>query len=256
MYRVESPGHPIHYRFDALSGVPHGVFTRHGGVSHGPWASLNVGHTVGDDPAAVAANEARVCAALGVSAARVATARQVHGTDVLRVAAQQAGATVGAADGLVTDASGVALLMRVADCAPVLLYGPDRGVVGIAHAGWRGALGGVAARTARVMIEEYGCDPRALRAGIGPSIGPCCYEVGAEVYEPFAARWGAGTLRREAGGGVHLDLWEANARALREVGVEHVEIAALCTCCRREEFYSHRGDGGRTGRLAAVIGLP
>lgn len=256
MYRVESPGHPIHYRFDALSGVPHGVFTRHGGVSHGPWASLNVGHTVGDDPAAVAANEARVCAALGVSAARVATARQVHGTDVLRVAAQQAGATVGAADGLVTDASGVALLMRVADCAPVLLYGPDRGVVGIAHAGWRGALGGVAARTARVMIEEYGCDPRALRAGIGPSIGPCCYEVGAEVYEPFAARWGAGTVRRVAGGGVHVDLWEANARALREVGVEHVEIAALCTCCRREEFYSHRGDGGRTGRLAAVIDLP
>ena len=256
MYRVESPGHPAHYCFDTLSGVLHGVFTRRGGVSQGHWASLNVGHTVGDDPAAVAANEGRVFAAFGVSAAQVATARQVHGADVLRVAAHQAGATVGAADGLVTDVPGVALLMRVADCAPILLHGPDRGVVGVAHAGWRGALAGVAARTARVMIEDYGCDPRALCAGIGPSIGPCCYEVGAEVYEPLAARWGPGVVRRVAGGGVHADLWEANACALREVGVERIEVAALCTCCRREEFYSHRGDGGRTGRLAALIGLP
>lgn len=273
MQRIESPGQPPHYRFEALdcealdcealdgpepsAGLLQAVTTRLGGVSREPWASLNLGHTVGDDPRAVAANEQRAYAALGVAAGQVITARQVHGADVARVGAAEAGRVAGSADALVTDAPGVVLLMRFADCTPVLFHAPDRGVVAIAHAGWRGALAGVAAHTARAMIEHYGCDPHTLRVGIGPSIGPCCYEVGAEVYGPMADRWGADVVDRTAGapGKAHLNLPECSARALGEVGVEHIEMAAVCTCCRREEFFSHRGDGGHTGRFAALIGL-
>jgi hypothetical protein len=130
--------------------------------------------------------------------------------------------------------------------------------VGLAHAGWQGTLKGVAAKAAQAMCAAYGCQADELYAGLGPAIGPCCFEVGPEVLEAVrAASWGRDELisRSQADGKAHLDLWRANALQLREVGVQHIEVAGLCTCCHRHEFFSHRGEHGHTGRFAAVIGL-
>lgn len=250
-------GPPPHYRFEALGHVQHAVFTRQGGLSVGPFASLNVGHTVGDDAAHVEANHAAIYAALGITPAQVVCGRQVHGHRVAVVTAADGGQVLPATDALVSGAPDLALLLRFADCVPVLFSAPGVGAVGIAHAGWRGTVAHIAARTARALAEVFGCHPQEIVAGVGPSIGPCCYQVGAEVIAEVRAAFGevASSLlsRQQADGTAHLDLWEANAQPLREMGVGRIEVAGLCTRCRRDLFYSHRGDGGRTGRFAAVI---
>jgi hypothetical protein len=250
-------GPPPYYCFESLPGVRHGVFTRLGGRSAGAFASLNVGHTVGDDAAHVEANHAAIYAALGLDPARVVCGRQVHGHQVAVVAASDGGRALAATDALVTDDPRLALMLRFADCAPVLFAAPRVGAVGIAHAGWRGAVARVAAHTVLAMVEAFGCRAEEILASVGPCIGPCCYEVGPEVVAQVEAAFGGAAQgmisRRRADGAAYLDLWEANTQQLREVGVERIERAALCTRCRRDLFFSHRGDGGRTGRFGVVI---
>lgn len=254
---IYQAGPPPHYRFEALSDAQHAVFTRLGGYSVGPFASLNVGRTVGDDPSHVEANQAAIYAALGIAPAQVVCGRQVHGSRVAVVTAADGGRVLASTDALVSDVPELALLLRYADCVPVLFAAPRVGAVGIAHAGWRGTVAHIAAQTALALAEAFGCRPQEIMAGIGPSIGPCCYQVGPEVIAKVQAAFGEGAQplvsRQQADGAAHLNLWEANARQLREVGLERIEIAGLCTRCRRDLFYSHRGDGGRTGRFAAVI---
>ncbi len=237
----------------------HGLFNRHGGHSRGPCASLNVGHSVGDDPEHVAANHRAIYSALQIEAGDVVNAQQVHGARVTIVAADDGGQTLKRTDALISDTPGLTLMMRVADCVPVFLYAARPPAVGLAHAGWRGTLKGIAARTAEAMASAFGYRPEELVVGLGPSIGPCCYEVGPEVVSRVRDAFGTGAdelLSSATGEGkAYLDLWRANALQLKEVGVEQVETAGICTCCRRDEFYSHRGEGGRTGRLAALIGL-
>ena len=250
-------GPPPHYRFALLAQVQHAVFTRLGGYSEGPFASLNVGHTVGDDATHVEANHAALYAALGIAPAQVVCGRQVHGSRVAVVTAADGGQALPATDALVSDTPGLALLLRYADCVPVFFAAPRGGAVGLAHAGWRGTVARIAAVTALSLAEAFGCRPQEIVAGIGPCIGPCCYQVGPEVLAQVRAAFGEGApaliSRQQADGAAHLDLWEANVHQLREVGVEQIEVAGLCTRCRRDLFYSHRGDGGRTGRFAAVI---
>ncbi|MHB1295377.1 MAG: peptidoglycan editing factor PgeF [Anaerolineae bacterium] len=259
MIRVETANVP--YRQFACfpeGHVVHGVFTRVGGVSASPFATLNVGRTVGDDPAAVDENLARVCAALGFVPTEVVTGQQVHADRVAAVGRDEAGQVLPATDALLTDAPGVALLLRFADCVPVLFHDAERGVVGITHAGWQGTAQRIAAKTAQAMMARYGCRPESLQAAIGPSIGPCCFEVGPEVVEAIRASvpeaaWG-GVLHEEAER-PHVDLWQANVCQLQEMGLQRIEVAGLCTQCHRDAFYSHRGEGGRTGRFAALIAL-
>ncbi len=252
---IHHEGPPPFDCFEALAarGVPHAVFTRLGGHSQGPFASLNVGHTVGDDPACVEANHAAIYAALGLGADRVVSGRQVHGCRVVRARAEDGGRVVGVADALFTTEKGLALLQRYADCVPILLAGP--GVVGIAHAGWRGTLARVAAKAALAMAEAAHCRTDQIIACIGPSIGPCCFEIGPEVVSAVRQAFPQmdHLLRAGADGKAHFDLWEANAAQLRAVGVGEIEPAAICTRCRRDLYFSHRGDGGRTGRFAALI---
>jgi len=147
--------------------------------------------------------------------------------------------------------------MRYADCAPVLFYSAARRAVGIAHAGWRGTALRVAAATAQMMVSAFGCDPAELLAAVGPSIGPCCYQVGPEVIEQFRQAFpGEQVLSApDAAGRAYADLWHANVVQLQEVGVAQVEVSGFCTCCRQDVFFSHRGSGGRTGRFAAYIRL-
>jgi len=259
MIRVETNGLP-HYRFSSLAGerLVQAVFTRLGGCSRGPFASLNVGHLVGDDLAAVAANHRSIYSALGISAERVVTGRQVHGCQVTLVTEDDVGTTKPDTDALITNRPDVWLVLRFADCVPILFYTPESEAVGLAHAGWQGTAQAVAARTAERICAAYGCRADELYAAIGPSIGPCCYEVGADVANRVIQADGvtASAARcHPRPDKAYLDLWQANADQLSAIGVRHIEIAGLCTCCHRDVFFSHRGDGGTTGRFAAVIGL-
>ncbi len=231
-----------------LAGFPHGFTTREGGASDPPFDGLNLGGAVGDDPARVAANWALLERGTGLSFARV---RQVHGARAVRVDAACAPALE--ADVVVSAAAGVAACVSVADCVPVLVADPDSGAVAAAHAGWRGTLARAAAEAVRALAAEAGASPGRMVACIGPSIGPCCYEVSADLAARFGAEIGPEVVH--AGGRPRLDLWEANAAVLRLSGVpaERIELLGRCTSCERDLFFSHRRDAGRTGRQVAFI---
>ncbi len=247
------------FRFDnlsALGGVAHGISSRHGGVSEGRFATLNVSFSVGDEPANVEENLRRVAEAVGSSRERLVWPRQVHGSHAVVVDGAKLGDSRPECDVLLTASPEPTLLLRFADCTPVLLADPVRGVVAAAHAGWRGTAARAAAAAVRAMQGSFGTDPREVVAGVGPAIGPCCYEVGEEVAGAFGDRpW---ALSRPNGSRAHLDLWEANRRALVEAGVpeKQVEVAGVCTRCHADTYFSHRAEGGQpAGRFAAVIRL-
>ncbi len=243
--------------FDAYPGVRHAVLTRQGGISPAPWDSLNLGWTVGDDRANVEANYQRWTGALGLVREELTTTWQVHGNRVLVADGSQCG-ILGQADALITRVPGLPLVQRYADCTPILLYDPVRQACGIAHAGWQGTVTRCAEAAVRAMQQEFGCSPADLVAGVGPAIGPCCYEVGPEVVKVIRASHRHPDRLIAPGPQAHtalLDLWEANAQQLHDAGVTQVEVAGLCTSCHRETFFSHRGDRGRTGRFAAFIAI-
>lgn len=220
--------------------------TRAGGISSAPFTSLNLGAFAGDEVASVAENRRRLADALGLASGRVAVGRQMHGTKLAtHVTPPRSSpyATLGRpipeVDGHVTSQPALAALVLVADCLPVALAGP--GGVAMLHCGWRGLAGGIVARG----VEAVG----ATDAAIGPGIGPCCYEVGEELLEVF------GGLGDGIAAGRMLDLAEVARRQLREAGVQRIETAGVCTSCDPERFFSHRRDGGRTGRQAGLVWL-
>jgi YfiH family protein len=251
----------VYYQFDNLSdfaGLSHGIFTRLGGHSRPPWHSLNTGHTVGDDPEAVDANHRLICRALGFSTDDLVSPYQVHGSAVAVVGAEDRGRIIYDTDALVTDVRGVLLMLRFADCTPIWLYDPVRGAIGLAHAGWRGTVDGTVRATVEKMRSTFGSTAAGLVAGIGPSIGPCCYEVGEDVALAVQNAFpdvSPQLLARRTNGRWHLDLWAANWHHLAQAGVQRIEIAGICTACRTEEWFSHRAEHGKTGRIGALIGL-
>ncbi|MFQ6001131.1 MAG: polyphenol oxidase family protein, partial [Anaerolineae bacterium] len=181
-------GGVVYYTFPHLGwGVQHAIFTRLGGLSRSPFDGLNVGHLVGDEDKAVEANHRVIYETLNLGAGEVVTAYQVHSHSVAVVGPKDKGRIVPATDGLVTETPGLALMLRFADCLPILLYDPQMGVIGLGHAGWRGTVGLLAQRLAETMREEFGCHLSQVRAGLGPAIGPCCYSVGEEVREAVQA---------------------------------------------------------------------
>lgn len=248
----------VHYRFEALDsveGLLHTILTRIGGVSRGPYATLNLGHTVGDDLHAVEENHRRALEPLGLDQTRVVSPWQVHGAAVDVVGPEHLGTIRPKTDALVTAAPGVPLLMRFGDCASVLLCDPVRRVVGIAHAGWRGVVARVVEASVQIMTERLKCRPHHIWAGIGPTIGPCCYEVGADVAEKIARACPVGSkVVRHVDGQIHADLPGAVEAQLQAAGIQQIEQAGLCTSCRVDEFFSHRAEDGRTGRFGVVIG--
>jgi polyphenol oxidase len=248
-----------YYKFEMWEGVTHGIFTRLGGVSDAPYASLNLGGSIGDDPQAVLTNHERMYAALDVDESRVCSVWQVHSADVIVATEAVPGQRwITQADAMIADRPGVVLSMRFADCTPVLFHDPVRGVIGMAHAGWRGTVQGVAAETVRAMSENFGSNPADIEAAIGPAIGPDRYQVGEEVVDAVQAYFGMieGLVRRDpADGTAYLDLWAANRLDLERVGVEKIEVAGICTAQHTDEWFSHRAEHGRTGRFGAVLSL-
>ena len=272
----ENNGLIYHYLNDAAlddrgKAIVQGVFTRQGGVSREPWRSLNVGYSVGDDPRAVEVNHQRICRALDIQRGAIATAQQVHGAKVARVRLNDCGNTFAATDGLVTDVPGVVLMLRFADCVPLLFFDLQKPAVGLAHAGWRGTLAGMATRMVEMMQTAFGSCSEELIVGIGPAIGSCCYQVGWELADrvqkqfhqwPDLIRHPSDQNARPDKGTFYFDLWLANRRQLEASGVRSVVVAQHCTACHTDEFFSHRATqlGDRvgtkhTGRFAALAGL-
>jgi YfiH family protein len=222
--------------------------TRMGGVSEGPFESLNLGILTADEPDLVVENRRRLCDAVGVDPETATMAWQVHGADVTEAEPRgivTPGTIFTRCDGLWTDRPGQALVLLTADCLPIALARAN-GSPGLAvlHVGWKGLLAGIVESGVRALGEG------PVEAAIGPGIGPCCYEVGDEVAGPYRERFGEGVLA-----GRNLDLAEAGERALREAGVEVVARTGYCTSCEPELFFSHRRDRGITGRQGVVAAI-
>ena len=230
-----------------LPGARAAFSTRLGGVSEGPFSSLNLGRLTGDLRGAVRENRHRLAAAIGIDPERVLIGRQVHGAQVVRhdqppeprVYANP-GPGLPEADGQVTALPNLAPLVFVADCLPVALAGP--GGVAMVHCGWRGLAAGILQRG----VDEV----EATAAAVGPGVGPCCYEVGEEVLAAFER------LRLDVARGRMLDLRRAARLLLERAGVESVEVSEECTSCQPELFFSHRRDSERTGRQAGLVWIP
>ncbi len=260
MQKIDQAG-PIYYQFEQWLGseaLTHAVFTRHGGTSRAPWSSLNIGGTVGDDPDAVRQNLRLVYDSLELDSRAACEVWQVHSADAVIANAPVPGRRwLARADAMVTNKPGVPLLMRFADCVPVLFYDPAHHAVGIAHAGWRGTVSQVVVSTLRVMQDAFDTRPEQVQAAIGPSIGPDHYQVGPEVVEAINQAFGSthDLIRQASDGSTYLDLWTSNRLALERAGVRSIEIAGICTASNTIDFYSHRAEHGKTGRFGAVIAL-
>jgi YfiH family protein len=246
--------------FESLSRpeIVHAIFTRQGGVSPGPWRSLNVGGTVGDRQERVVANRRRAFEAVGLNAQSMYDVWQVHGQRVVHTdSPRPAHIPHEKADAILTNEPGVTLFMRFADCVPVLLYDPVRSVVGLVHAGWKGTVLGTVSAAIEAMQNRYGTNPGDILAAIGPSIGAHHYPVGPEVVAQVENRFvdRHHTLLIAQNGQVNLDLWAANRLLLERSGVQRIEEARICTACNLEHWYSHRAESGNTGRFGALIAL-
>ena len=241
-------------------GAPHCFTTRLGGVSTGIFDSLNLNFSRGDDPDKVVENFRRIGAVLGFTPDDVVNARQTHSDVVVRVDAQNRGnlAVPGASpecDALITNTPGMALYVSTADCTPILLWDSETGAVGAAHAGWRGTVSAIGAKTVAAMEREFGTKPENIRAAIGPNIGICHFETDRDVPDALLEAFGKEVTPfiRQQGDKYYVNLKEVNALVLRRAGVKCIEISPECTMCRPDRFWSHRVTLGRRGAQGGII---
>jgi polyphenol oxidase len=249
-----------YFTFDSFNeaGITHAVFTRQGGISPQPWASLNLGGTVGDDPIRVAKNRELIFHAIGRLPETMYDVWQVHSTEVtIAKAPRRPDEPHQRSDVILTQNPDVTLLMRFADCVPILLYDPGHQAVGIVHSGWPGTVRRVVQAAIKGMCLTFGTHPEDILAAIGPSIGAHHYEIGPDVENQVRESFGrdAPAFLLPFNGRLHFDLWAANQFLLENCGVRKIETADLCTACHLEDWYSHRGEHGQTGRFGVLICL-
>jgi YfiH family protein len=223
--------------------------TRDGGVSEGPYESLNLGILTGDDPSRVVENRRLLTGQTGIDPDRTRMAWQQHGTEVRKASPEgilTPGAQHEACDGWWSDEAGQGMMLVTADCLPVAIArrNGDRPALVVLHVGWRGLLAGIVENGVTALRGGE------LAAAIGPGIGPCCYEVRPDVAEPFEAAFGPEVVVDG-----RLDLWRATEIALQRAGVGGVERTDLCTYCHPELFFSHRRDRGVTGRQGVIAAV-
>ena len=240
--------------------------TRMGGVSRGKYASMNMSFSNGDSARAVRHNYNILFEALGLNPEKSVFSHQTHTNNVRVVKEWDIGKGIvihrdySGVDALVTDIKGVALITQFADCVPLLFYDPVKQIIASAHAGWRGTVAEIGKKTVEVMVGRFGCNPKDIKAAIGPSIGACCYEVDDPVFLKFDALDyipKKAIFTEKENGRYMLDLWTANRLILEKAGIKRKNICVtdLCTCCNSNFFHSHRASGGSRGNLAAVIAL-
>ena len=244
------------YRFHRLrqfEKLEHFIFTRHGGVSSEPFASLNVSYGTGDEAGKVRENMRRVRAVSHCSSLLYAS--QSHSTNIEILRQYPKGDTtisypLDGKDGFITQLPDVLMMIKVVDCQAILLYDPKKEVASIVHAGWRGSVKNIPGNAVHLMHTYFGCNPEDIIAGVGPSLGPCCAEFRnwpQELPPDFSSFQVSEN---------HFDFWAISQNQLLEAGLprENIEIAGLCTKCHPEVFYSYRGEG-ETGRFAVTIGI-
>lgn len=227
---------------------------RFGGVSSGPFRSLNLGINTRDNPENIRENTLRLSREAGFDPAMMVSSDQVHGTAILH--AEEPGRYPGY-DAFITGCRGLFLCIYTADCYPVLLYDPVNMAAGAAHAGWKGTAGGIVTKTVKAMGERFGTRPSECVAFIGAGIAEAAYEVGPEVAEAFPSDCCSLAISAVNGEKYHLDLSEANYRQLLASGIPAVNIERSPFCSFREStmFFSYRRDNGNTGRMASIIGI-
>lgn len=250
-----------------VPGLKVGFTTRLGGVSVGPYHSMNCGLHVGDVDQDVVVNRQQLAAKLDFSFDHWTCAEQIHSNRVVMIGSAERGKgnrsredAIQDADGLVTDLPDVLLTSFYADCVPLFFLAPSRQVVGIAHAGWKGTASNIAAKMIECFKRDFGIDPIEIKAAIGPSIGGCCYEVDERVIREIDLNMEKtnSSFYKEMGNGKYLvDLKKANQILINQAGVPASKILSSewCTSCRNDLFFSYRKESGQTGRMAAFIGL-
>ena len=248
--------------------IRHFVSNRAGGFSKPPYDSLNLGFHVGDDPDHVRKNRKRLASATGIPWKSLTLARQIHSGNVTVISKELRGKGCGHhdeavkdTDAMVTNVPNICLVILVADCVPMLFFDPLKRIIAVAHAGWKGTLQSVALHTVSAMENGFGSSPHNIIVGMGPSIGPCCYEVGPEVITEVKAVFSnyQDYVRHESRDGKgYLDLWKANLDQLLHAGIErkNIEMAMKCTCHNPDVFFSYRHQQGETGRFGAGISIP
>lgn len=250
----------------SVPGLVAGFTLRTGGTSGKPYASQNMGLHVGDDPARVTENRRQLCERIGMPFDSWTCGDQVHGNKVQRIVGAQAGAgkerqddCIQGTDGLHTNEPGILLTSFYADCVPLFFLDAQSRAIGLAHAGWKGTVARIAKEMIDAFAQHYGSKAEELQVAIGPAIGGCCYEVDERIIEQVmktASGWQE-CVNALSNGKYLLDLAELNRRVLTESGVPAANIASSswCTSCHPELFFSHRKEGGKTGRMASFIGL-
>lgn len=236
--------------------IHHAVFTRQGGASAAPFASLNLSVSVPDEKATVYANRRRAYGLYGRDTDTVVHAHLVHGRSVARVTQVNNGTWIPHVDGIITNEPGCALTMNYADCTPIFLYDPVHHAIGLGHAGWQGAICDLPGAMVMAMQQEFKSKPAQLIAAVGPCIGPCCYEVGGSVIDAVHDTFSepdALLIQLEGKTRPHFDLPKANRLNLLRAGVKQIEMSGLCTACNTDLFFSHRAEKGRTGRFGTIF---
>jgi YfiH family protein len=244
--------------------MKHAISTRVAGVSRGNHESLNVSFKVGDEPLRVEQNRRLLSQSLEMDMDQAVYLTQIHSDKVFKLDSSnlpKKGGCLGEGDALITNLPHVPIYIMVADCLPVLFYDQANKAIGLAHAGWRGTVAQIAVKTLKAMTEAYGTNPADVKVVLGPAIGFCCYEVGADVKEKFGVFSYADQVLEQTGkANWKLNIPEANARQLIEAGVadERLIRSHLCTVDHLNLFYSHRAEAGpkeSTGRFAALMML-
>ncbi len=242
--------------------LQHAVFTRRGGVSQAPFSSLNLSVSVPDQKADVYSNRRRAYGVFGRDTDSVVHAHLVHEASVARVTSDDYGTWLAHTDGIITNQQGCALTMNYADCTPIFVFDPINKAIGLGHAGWMGTVHDLPGALVQAMTAEFGSDPAALLAAIGPAIGPCCYEVGEPVISQVRTAFetpelllldGQNGAPKANEGHLYFDLPQANRRNLQRAGVQQIEMSGLCTACRTDLFFSHRAEKGKTGRFGTIF---
>jgi YfiH family protein len=242
------------------------ISTRHGGVSSGNYRSLNLAFHVGDKHDTVKRNHQIVSQSLRFDLSSLVSCQQVHHNSIALIDKSYhkkdcflPDRALPETDGLVTDVPGITLMTRYADCVPLLFYSPKRRTVALAHAGWQGTLGHIGPKTVELLTREFKCQRDDIKASLGPSIGPCCYEISSMMADQAAKELITGEEYSEESHGKKLffNLWQANKKELHHAGIreENLYCAELCTSCNSDQFFSYRKEKRVTGRFGAFIGL-
>lgn len=246
--------------------VDHAFSTRIGGVSPGDFASLNLGFHTEDDKDNVLQNRKKICDALKIDYSQIIAGEQVHSDNIKVVTEKDRGKgaldyenAIAKTDALITNQAKIALTSYYADCVPIIILDPGQEVIALAHAGWKGTVNKIGQKTILRMQKEFDSCLEDILVGIGPSIGPCCYEVDEHVVAPLreSFNYWEDLLRQTGKNRWKLDLWETNCRQLQEVGIlkENIIASEICTACNTDQFYSYRAENGSTGRMASIIQL-